>query len=86
MSMQGDDTFTANGATTNRRMEEIANKATRQVQQLADSIGVNTTELQRRATETYGAVKQQVQDRPALAVGVAAASGLLLGMMLSRRQ
>jgi ElaB/YqjD/DUF883 family membrane-anchored ribosome-binding protein len=72
-------------------VSEIASKASRRLQKFADKYGVAeradkfVDSVEQRATHAYGAVKERVQERPTMALGVAAGVGILIGLMLARR-
>lgn len=84
MAMQDEHSVSENGAS-------IASKAGRKVREIADSMGVGSdydriaSQVEQRAQSAYSTMKTTVQDKPAMAVGIAAATGLLIGMLMARR-
>lgn len=84
MAIQGEHSASENGAS-------IASKAGRKVREIAQSMGVGgdydqiASQVERRAQSAYNSMKSTVQDKPAMAIGIAAATGLIIGMMVARR-
>lgn len=73
---------------------DLMNKAAKTARKLTDAVGerlgvADASELAHKVDErtrkAYGQIKEQVQQRPALAVGIAAGAGLVLGLLMSRR-
>lgn len=83
---------TAQGAGQNGR--DLMNKAAKTARKLTDAVSerfgvANTEELAQKintqSRRAYGQMKTQVRQRPAVAVGIAAGAGLILGLLLSNR-
>lgn len=75
--------------------QDLMSKAGKSVRKIADTVGdrfgvSNASELAHevdaRTKRAYTQIKGQVQQRPAVAVGIAAGAGLLIGLMLSSRR
>lgn len=76
---------------TIQRVGEMASRAGRQAQKFAEKLHLGAradqiaADVEHRAVKAYETVKTGVQDRPTMAIGVAAGVGVLIGLMLSRR-
>lgn len=72
----------------------LASNAGKTIKKFADSVGEhlgvhNAGELAEKVDaqtrKAYSTARSTVQERPAMAVGIAAGTGLLIGLMLARR-
>ena len=69
----------------NRISDDLTGAAASAAQQLEQGAADMSANLQREAQKWLSQLEQQVKANPALAVGVALAAGLTLGMLLKRR-
>lgn len=71
-------------------LNELKNQAANLISAITEDLrgrsGRLSGDAQRQARAAYETVNRQVHERPAAALGVAAALGLMLGWMLARRR
>lgn len=93
MTMEGSERNGADNGASARLSESInelkhqaANLISALTEDLRGRSGRFTGSAQRQARAAYDTVNRQMHERPATALGVAAALGLMLGWMLARRR
>ncbi len=69
----------------NRITDDVTGAAVSAAQQLEEGAADMTANLQREAKKWLSQLEQQIVANPALALGVAVAAGLTLGLLLKRR-
>lgn len=69
----------------NRISDDLTGAATSAAQQLEEGAAEMSANLQREAKKWLSQLEQQIVANPAMAVGIALAAGLTLGLLLKRR-